>query len=214
MNRRSFCALTLAVAANGFLFGCSRYHETMHYNRDLTTTGAAGPGYPKALVIYDSWSGNTKAIAETMAVGLKCSAIGINDAVDYTMSDYDLIVVGSPVHAAMPTGKIDRFLSELEKPRASAVFVTYGAPLFGPIMADTCLDSMEEKLQGSSLGQFKCHGFHQIFRTYPDHPDKMDRQDAAHFAVGLCERWRCNTHLSTDRRHLASGGNLFAERAS
>ena len=213
MNRRSFCSLILAVTAQSFLFGCSRYNETMHYNRTITPAGSGDSGYPKALVIYDSWSGNTKTIAEAMAGRLKCSAVGINDAIDHTISDYDLIVVGSPVHGGMPTGKIDRFLSEIEKPRASALFVTYGAPLFGPFMADTCLDSMEKKLQDSSLGRFKCHGFHQIFRTYADHPDQNDKTDAAQFAVGISERWKCSTRLSTGRRRLASGDNLFAERA-
>ena len=198
----------LAVTANSFLVGCSRYNETMHYNRDLSAPGAAKTGDPKAIVVYDSWSGNTKAIAEAMAGNLRCSAVGLNDVTDYTISDYDLLVVGSPVHGGMSTNKIDRFLSEIDKPRASAVFVTYGAPLFGPFMADTCLDSMEEKLQDSSLGRFKCHGFHHIFRTYPDHPDNKDRKDAAQFAAGLCKRWKCDAHLSMQQR-LSSGSGSF-----
>jgi len=209
MNRRFFCSLILAVTVNSFLVGCSRCNETIHYNRDLSATGAAESGYPKALVVYDTWSGNTQAIAEAMASNLRCSAVGLNNLIDYTISDYDLLVVGSPVHGGMPTNKIAKFLSEIEKPRASAVFVTYGAPLFGPFMADTCLDSMEEKLQDSSLGRFKCHGFHQIFRTYPDHPDNKDRKDAAQFAAGLCERWKCGTHLSMQQRRPSSGNGLF-----
>ncbi len=212
MNRRSFCSLILAVTAHSFLVGCSRYNETMHFNPAIPAVGSADSEYPKALVVYDSWSGNTGTIAESMAGELKCDAVAVSDTVDYTMTDYDLIIVGSPVHGAMPTGKIDRFLSELEKPRASAVFVTYGAPLFGPFMADTCLDSMEEKLQDTSLGRFKCHGFHQIFRTYPDHPDGQDRKDASQFAARLRERWLSTLHSPMNRRSFASGDVAFANR--
>ena len=66
MNRRFFCSLILA--------------------------GAAESGYPKALVVYDTWSGNTQAIAEEMASNLRCSAVGLNNLIGYTISDYDLLV--------------------------------------------------------------------------------------------------------------------------
>ncbi len=104
------------------------------------------------------------------------------------LDDFDLIIIGSPVHGGMPTEKIETFLSELPKPSMSAVFVTFGAPLFGPLTANACLDKMEKKLHGTCLGRFKCHGFHKILRTYSSHPDEEDKSDAASFAVELLER--------------------------
>jgi len=96
--------------------------------------------------------------------------------------------VGSPVHGGMPTSKMDDFLSELEPVNASAVFVTYGAPLFGSLTATRCLNSMEDQLNETCIGRFKCNGFHKIFRTYPCHPDEEDKSEAALFAAGLLER--------------------------
>ena len=141
-----------------------------------------------ALVVYDSWSGNTRLIAEEIASVLGCPAMMVDDAKDCVISDYDLVVVGSPVHGGVPTGKIDDFLSQMEPVRASAVFVTYGAPLFGTLTANSCLSSMEKKLNHTSLGRFKCNGLHKIFRTYPSHPDETDKSEAARFAAGLLER--------------------------
>lgn len=188
MNRRTFCSLMMAVAANVCLFGCTSRPGAISYSRDVRSAGQPGLPSPNAIVVFDSWSGNTKAIAETMAQSLGCAAMPVDEAFAPSMGEYDLLLVGSPVHGGMPTGKIERFLSEIEVPRASAVFVTYGAPLFGPHTANTCLDSMAEKLGGTCFGTFKCHGFHQIFRTYPDHPDETDRADATRFATGLLER--------------------------
>ena len=66
---------------------------------------SATPGYFNAIVVYDSWSGNTRQIAGQIAAGLNCPAIAVDDAADLVAAEYDLIVVGSPVHGGMPTGK-------------------------------------------------------------------------------------------------------------
>ncbi len=182
MKKSPFHSFILACAVI-LLVGCAGHHT--RYIKDPGTLEYTDAQRPQAIVIFDSWSGNTQAVAQVLAGEMNCPAVRVDDIANYVLQEYDLVVVGSPVHGGMPTTKISDFLSKLDPPRASAVFVTYGAPLFGPAIADICLSSMEKKLHNTSIGRFRCHGFHQIFRTYPKHPDQNDKTDAAEFARGL-----------------------------
>jgi len=188
MNRRLLVAMVIAVFGSILFSGCTTHNAVMRFYNESPAPHPAGIENIKSIVVYDSWSGNTGIIAEEIAGVLDCPAIQVDDVHDCVMSDYDLIVVGSPVHGGMPTGKIDDFLSGMKSVKASAVFVTYGAPLFGSFTADMCLDSMEKKLKNTCLGRFKCNGLHKILRTYPSHPDEADKIEAARFAVGLLDR--------------------------
>ncbi len=187
MYRRIFCVIFTAFFVNIFFSGCTTHNAVMTFHTQAPEPGKTRLENIKSIVVYDSWSGNTRLIAEEIADVLNCPAMLVDEVHDCVMSDYDLIVVGSPVHGGMPTGKIDDFLSELESVKASAVFATYGAPLFGSFTANRCLDSMEKKLGNTSIGRFKCNGLHKILRTYPSHPDEEDKSEAARFAVGLLE---------------------------
>ncbi len=171
-----------------FLFGCARDRAQVQYKKDAEIPAWISPQPLSAIVVYDSWSGNTQLIAESMAEAISCPAIPLNDIDDYPVSDYDLLMIGSPVHSGMPTDRIKDFLNGLETPHRTAVFVTFGAPFFGPFAAEKCLNGMEKRLRGTCIGRFKCHGFHQILGTYPTHPDEKDRADAARFATGLITR--------------------------
>lgn len=190
MNRRFFCSLMLGGLASLCLPGCSRELVKIHFEGDVLPTDAVFPENPKAIVVYDSWTGNTRSIAQSMANEIGCEAVKVDDAGKYDMSAYDLVVAGSPVHGGAPTNAMEKFLSGLKPPKASAVFATFGAPGFGPSSADQCLDAMSEKLGGTCIGRFKCLGFHHIFLTYPSHPDAEDKDDAARFAAGVMERCR------------------------
>ena len=185
MGKSCHYTFIFACAAFFLLTGCAGHNAAISYIKDPGTISNASAETTRALVIYDSWSGNTEAVAQVIAGEINCQAIAVDDVAAYVLKDYDLIVVGSPVHGGMPTGKISDFLSALEAPRTSAVFVTYGAPFFGPAVANICMNSMEKKLRGTSIGRFKCHGFHHILRTYPKHPDQKDKTDAVEFARGL-----------------------------
>jgi len=169
----------------------------MAYHEGVQTRGPFVPDKPKAIVIYDTWSGNTKLIAEVLSDVLACPAVLVDDADMQATEGSDLVVIGSPVHGGRPTDKIETLLSEMRTPHASAVFVTFGAPAFGPFMAECCLDFMEKNLHGTSLGRFRCHGFHQIMRTYPSRPDARDKADAARFATGILERWLKDGHAGS-----------------
>ena len=192
MNRKRFCHIFLIAALIACIAGCS--YTPASFNKDVQIIKSLEPDYPKSIVVYDSWSGNTQSIAEVIAGKLARPAVHVDQIEDYALNEYDLIVVGSPVHGGMPTGKIETFLSDLPAPRMSAVFVTFGAPLFGPMTANACLNKMEKKLHGTCLGRFKCRGFHQIFRTYPSHPDNHDKSDAEQFAETLLQRCLNSEH--------------------
>ncbi len=190
MNRSLFLVFLLVTFTGGLFFsGCATHNAAMTFDEEVAVSSppAALEGF-NAIVVYDSWSGNTCQIAEEIAAGLNCPAMAVDDAADLAAGEYDLIVVGSPVHGGMPTGKIENFMEQAAPAAFSAVFVTYGAPLFGTLTANRCLNSMEKKLGGQCLGRFKCNGFHKIFRTYPRHPDETDKSEAARFAAGLLER--------------------------
>ncbi len=180
MNRNFIFRILFAAFLACCMCGCS--HTTATFNRDIQVVRSLDPDYPKALVVYDSWSGNTQLVADTIAEKLSCPSVHVDQIAEYKINEYDLIIIGSPVHGGMPTGKIEDFLSNMPKPKMSAVFATFGAPLVGPLTANACLNKMEKKLQGTCLGKFKCLGFHKIIRTYPSHPDEQDKADASKFA--------------------------------
>jgi len=189
-HKYDFKYIIIGIMLACFMSGCG--YTPIKLNSDVPIVTSADPNFPKSIVVFDSWSGNTALVAEVIAEKLAAPAVPVDQTGDYAMEDFDLIVVGSPVHGGRPTEKIKHFLSDLPKPRMSAVFVTFGAPGFGPKTAVACLDRMEKSLQGTSLGRFKCQGFHKIFRTYPSHPDDEDVTDADRFAADLLNLCRGN----------------------
>jgi len=62
-----------------------------------------------AAVIYESWFGNTRRIAERIAVGMRsvgiaADALAVGDAVGSRVHGVDLLVIGAPTHAhSLPT---------------------------------------------------------------------------------------------------------------
>jgi len=188
MGQRKNWAILIVFWAVVIFSGCATHNAAMDFHVEALDPRPPGSAYLKSIVVYDSWSGNTGKIADEIARVLNCPSVHVDKAAEYFPGCYDLIVVGSPVHGGVPTDKIEEFLAGLEDVSASAVFVTYGAPLFGSWTADGCLSSMEEQLGQTSVGRFKCNGLHKIFRTYPSHPDDTDLSEAARFAEGLLER--------------------------
>ena len=67
----------------------------------------------KSIVVYDSSTGNTKKVAEEIAKGLDCQSVHIKQIRSAEVNECDLVVVGSPVHASSPTGKVKCFLNEV-----------------------------------------------------------------------------------------------------
>lgn len=53
----------------------------------------------RALVVYESMYGNTRAVAEAIAEGLGARAVPVAQATPDTLAEAELVVVGGPIHA-------------------------------------------------------------------------------------------------------------------
>jgi flavodoxin len=72
----------------------------------------------KALIVYDSLFGNTKTVAEHLAMGIEESGIEvdcmhIDDIKINQMSDYDLLAIGGPTHMINVSKPMRAFLDRL-----------------------------------------------------------------------------------------------------
>lgn len=67
----------------------------------------------KPIVIYYSKTGNTKKVARAIAESLDTTAIDVQKAKN--IWEYNLIVIGTPVHGAKPAKSIRKFLETLPK---------------------------------------------------------------------------------------------------
>ena len=88
----------------------------------------------KAIVVYESKYGNTKIVAERIAEGLgtgkgiKVDVTNLKDVDLGRISDYDVILIGSPNHMGRQTRGIKNFIDKLGKlklkNKSAAVFDT------------------------------------------------------------------------------------------
>lgn len=106
----------------------------------------------KAVVIYDSKTGNTEKVAFTIKgsiekAGLNVSTIKVDDAKDIDFFDYDLVCIGTPSYQWHPTKQIIDYLKfrfenykkqgriKLGSPKVSGknalIFCTYSGPHTG-----------------------------------------------------------------------------------
>lgn len=70
----------------------------------------------KAHIVFDSAYGNTKAVAEAIAQGLRpvrAAAVSVTDFNPGNLSAGDLLIVGSPINGWRPTPKITELLGQL-----------------------------------------------------------------------------------------------------
>lgn len=141
----------------------------------------------KPVVIFGTWSGNTKKVAERIAAELTCPSVLIKDISRFDLNGYNLFIIGSPVHASRPLKEVIRFLEALKKPVLFAFFVTYGAPFWGKGSAKKCINFMK-RIKNNCIGTFQCRGYHRYFFTYLHHPDTTDLENAGIFAEDLVEK--------------------------
>jgi multimeric flavodoxin WrbA len=106
----------------------------------------------KAMVIYDSKTGNTERVAsviqETLAEEKVDSTLErVEDALEEELYDYDLVILGTPIFQWLPSKRIQRFLDKkmvLHEKRGdvrllapvipgkkAVVFCTYSSPFTG-----------------------------------------------------------------------------------
>ena len=84
----------------------------------------------KALVVYDTTFGNTKKLAEEIAVGIQetggitCSVISHKDMKSEDVIDSDAVLFGSPIHAGMATRGIKGAIKKAAKIGLTSKIVT------------------------------------------------------------------------------------------
>ena len=81
----------------------------------------------KALIIYDSRSGNTLKIAEAIAGGIEGCKAGLKDVHDVTLDDLKdvrLLIVGSGTHGIKPTLAISKFIESIPENGLDGVNIT------------------------------------------------------------------------------------------
>ncbi|CEA09326.1 Flavodoxin domain protein [Arthrobacter saudimassiliensis] len=70
----------------------------------------------KAVIVYDSNYGNTRAVAEAIAAaltGLRARLVPAEHFVPGILDPGDLLIVGSPINGWQPTAKVQQALAEL-----------------------------------------------------------------------------------------------------
>jgi flavodoxin len=80
-----------------------------------------------AVVVYYSESGNTQKVAQAIAAGLGSQARSITEAEPDSLSAFDLICIGTPVHNSAPDKRIVSFIAQMPdmSGKKAAVFFTY-----------------------------------------------------------------------------------------
>jgi flavodoxin len=117
----------------------------------------------KAIILYSSKSGNTKKIADSMAIQLGCNVVKIsNDSspsgVD--LEGYDLVFVGTGLYAGTPNEDMVKYLSRLNLKRTKqfALFITWGGAPRSDKMAlgklRTLLESKGQKVLEEHFSSF------------------------------------------------------------
>jgi len=146
--------------------------------------GAAerGPG-PRALVVFDSFTGNTERVARAIADALGAEARHTDQVTE--CDAYDLLVVGSLDIRGKPTAKIRRFLEGPGRGKPFAAFITYGMPVWGPISTGLCYREMARCAGRPAVARFSCAGRHPKYGTYKGRPSAGDLERAYLFGVKL-----------------------------
>ena len=67
----------------------------------------------KALVVYDSFFGNTEIIAQAISKALNAPAVRVGEMKPEQLQGVELMIVGSPTRAFSPTAAIKSFLKAL-----------------------------------------------------------------------------------------------------
>lgn len=100
---------------------------------------------PSAVVVYDSWYGCTKAVAEEIARGISAEGqvptvvTHVKETTPDHLARHDVIVIGSPCHFGMPTPRVRELLKKLR-----------AVDLRGKRLAffDTCFATDRERVTG------------------------------------------------------------------
>ena len=141
----------------------------------------------KALVIYESRTGNTLAVAQKIAESL-AAPLKTPQETGY-LDNYEMVIFCTPNIRAKPTAGIDMCLKlNRGKIKKYALCITYGAPLWGIISSLLLTNYVRNCLWRNPAGLFFCPGYHSKFKTYPGRPNEIDKWQAFLFGIKVAKK--------------------------
>lgn len=141
----------------------------------------------KGIVVYDSFTGNTEKIARKISKEADFDIFKVDKA-PLQLAKYKILVLGSLNIRGAPTPKIKEFMQKAKLPKYFALFLTFGLPIWGQIIAIKCFSLMRKELtqkKSECVGKFQCPGLHPKFKTYKGRPSDKDLEKAGKFAKSI-----------------------------
>lgn len=133
----------------------------------------------KTVVVYDSLTGNTKKVADEIAISLNTKCINAKDALNLDFSCFDLVVFATPNLGRKRTTNAMQTLLERKLPiKEYALAITSGMPIYRFISAPRCAKYFTEKLNKKPIEIINIKGFHPIAKTFAGRPNQNDLLDA------------------------------------
>jgi flavodoxin len=66
----------------------------------------------RAIIIYDSYFGNTEKIARVLGEELEAKVARVNDIKKSDLADVEIMIIGSPIRGWKPSDRMEKFLGE------------------------------------------------------------------------------------------------------
>ena len=81
----------------------------------------------KPCILYFSASGNTKKFAQAISTSLDLPMFNVEEVEPQIVNDYDLIIIGTPVHGMLPAKVLSSFVKKLPiiTDKKAIIFSTY-----------------------------------------------------------------------------------------
>jgi flavodoxin len=151
----------------------------------------AGDPIMKPLIIYQSKTGNTRVIADTIASTLNADVLFIENVTTDDLKDRDLVGFGSGIYWTKIDKRIYDFTSFLSQECNVFIFITSG---FGfPLMLNLYWYMIQRKIDRPGLnliGKWDCRGYdkHPLSKWMgisKEHPNNDDIEKAQQFAIKM-----------------------------
>ncbi len=163
------------------------------------------PSDQKYLVIYDTITGNTKAVADQIADSLSCPVFNIRErtedeflSLDFTQ--YNAVIWATPNIRKHPTELLSKRLVQMKEKLDNegyflpkyALAITSGMPVWRWYSAYRVVCAIKTILGQKPLAVLHIKGFHAKYKTYRHHPNEYDLETSWLFGMKVCEK--CNGH--------------------
>ena len=125
----------------------------------------------KPCVLYVSYTGNTKRLAEAISDRLKAPIFNVATAHPSDVAEFDLLVVGTPVIGFNPTPLLLSFVNSLPvvEGKKAVVFCTYA------VAKGSALKVLEEKLSKKGYRTILSVGKKGLKPSKADFQDVLDK---------------------------------------